>query len=344
MSESERLNIAIIGATGSVGGDLLAALPKSTLPLGELRLFASPASVGRVVEHADRVHRVQALGEDIGSSTMLEGVDLAFLAAPAEVARFVGPILAERGIMVIDIGGALADRAPLVVPAVGTDSLQEASRERIICSPSAAGVLLSTLLGSLREFAPIGASGTVMLSAGVAGRAGVEELSGQVVAMFNQKEPPRRVFPTGLAFDLLPGPGPLRPADDPLAGWLEAEIRLSTEVAAIVDLAAPRLAFSLVTAPFFSGMVASVQIELEHEASLAELRDALGGARGLNLVDPLPGPRRVVGRSSLFVGRLRKDPSGSGGLHVQAVGDNLRFGASHNAIGIATALWEGGLI
>lgn len=344
MSEGEGLNIAIIGATGAVGGDLLAALPKSALPLRELRLFASPASVGRVVEHGDRVHRVQALGEDIGSTTMLEGVDLAFLALPSEAARFVGPILAERGIMVVDIGGSLADRGPLVVPAVGADSLQEAARERVVCSPSAPGVLLATVLGALREFAPVGAQGTVLLSAGAAGRAGVDELSGQVVAMFNQKEPPRRVFPNGLAFDLLPGPGAVRPPDDPLAGWTDAEVRLASEVAAVVDLPAPRLAFSLMTAPFFSGLVASLQIELEHEANMDELRAALGSARGLNLADPVPGPRRVVGRSALFVGRLRNDPSGSGGLHLLAVGDNLRFGASNNAIAIATALWEGGLL
>ncbi|MCK6507009.1 hypothetical protein L6R53_27155 [Myxococcota bacterium] len=343
-SDPRPLTIAVIGATGAVGGDLLAALHRSALPVGELRLFASPASAGRTIEVEGRDHRVLALPTDL-SGGALDGVDLALLATAAEVARRVGPALAEQGVMVVDIGGALADRAPLVVPALGLSALPEAARARLVCSPSAPAVLVSTLLGGLRELAPLSVRGTVLLSAGAAGRAGVEELSGQVVAMFNQKEPPRRVFHAGLAFDLHGVVGqPLAASHGPeLAGWTDAERRVADEVAVLAELPASRVALGLVLAPTFSGVSAALQIELEHEASLDEVRQRLEDGRTVRLGDPVPGPRRAVGRASAFVGRLRLDPAG-GGLHLWAVADNLRFGATGNALAIATALWRDGLL
>lgn len=338
------LTIAVIGATGAVGGDLLAALHRSALPVGELRLFASPASAGRTVEVEGRDHRVQTLPSD-ASDSALEGIDLAFLAVPAPVARQIGPGLAERGTMVVDIGGALTDRAPLVVPALGLSALPEAARARLVCSPSAPAVVVATILGGLRELSPISVRGTVLLSAGAAGRAGVEELSGQVVAMFNQKEPPRRVFHAGLAFDLHGVVGePIAAAQgEELAGWTDVERRLADEVAVLAELPAARVALGLVLAPTFSGVSVALQVELEHEASMDELRARLEDGRTLRVGDPVPGPRRAVGRASLFVGRLRMDPAGTG-LHLWAVADNLRFGATGNALAIATALWRDGLI
>lgn len=344
MSESMGLSIAVIGATGAVGGDLVAALPKSGLPVRELRLFAGPGSVGRVVEHGEQLLPVRSLGPDPGASAELDGLDLAFLAVPPEVARALGPALAARGVMVVELGGALADRAPLVVPALGRDPLAEAARERLVSSPSAPAVLVATLLGALAPFEPEGCSGSIQLSAGAAGKAGIEELSGQVVAMFNQKDPPRRVFPAGLAFDLLPGPGAIRPAADPLAGWSEGEIRLAAELGALTERPASRFALSLQTAPYFAGLVASLVIELANAAPLRELEAALDDAPGVHRLDPVPGPKRVVGRASLFAGRLRLDPEHPQRLHLLAVADNLRFGASANALALAAALWEEGRI
>jgi len=343
--EAAGLTIAVVGATGAVGGDLVSTLHRSALPVRELRLVASPASAGLTVEVEGRSHRVHAITGDPAEAPVFEGVDLAFLAVPSELARSLGPVLAGRGIMVVEIGGALADRAPLVVPALGLYALPEAARSRIVSSPSAPAVVIASILGALRELAPLAVRGTVLLSAGAAGRAGVDELSAQVVAMFNQREPPRRVFSAGLAFDLhttVGGPAEGGTGED-LQGWTPGERRLAAEVSVLTDIAPSRVAVGLALAPLFSGVAAALHIELESEAELAEIRARLEDGRSLLVGDPLPGPRRIVGRAALHVGRLRADPAGQG-IHLWAVADNLRFAATGNALAIATALWRDGLI
>ncbi|RME20585.1 MAG: hypothetical protein D6798_20125 [Deltaproteobacteria bacterium] len=347
MSETqpaEGLTIAVVGATGAVGRDLVATLERSALPVRELRLVAGRSSAGQTVDVGGRSHRVQVLSGEPGELPAFEGVQLAFLAVPPEVSVPLASALAEQGIMVVEIGGALAGRAPMVVPAVGIEALAEASRLRMASSPSAPTVVVATVVAALRDLVPESVSGTVLLSAGAAGRAGAEELSGQVVALFNQRQPPRRVFPTGLAFDLLPAVGTVPAADDdPLAGWSEAERRVAAEVATLVELPPPHIALSLAVAPLFSGVAASLRVALEADADLDEIRRRLEAGPTIRLAEPLAGPRRLVGRAGLYVGRLRKDPAG-GAVHLWAMADNLRFAATGNAIAVATTLWREGML
>ena len=111
----------------------------------------------------------------------------------------------------------------------------------------------------------------------------------------------------------------------------------------LTDLAPTRVAVGLALAPLFTGLAAALHIELESEAELAEIRARLEDGRTIRMGDPVPGPRRVVGRASLHVGRVRADPAGQG-IHLWAVADNLRFAATGNALAIATALWRDGLL
>lgn len=344
-SPTQGLTIAIVGATGAVGGDLVATLHRSALPVKEVRLIAGPASAGRNLDVDDRPHRVHALTGDAAEHPAFEEVDLAFLAVPPDKALELGPILAEKGIMVVEIGGALAGRAPMVIPALGMEALQEASRLRMVSSPSAPTVVVATVVGALRDLVPASVRGTVLVSAGAAGRQGVDELSGQVVSMFNQKEPPRAVFTTGLAFDLLPtlGAVPPRSDADPLEGWSEAERRVSAEVSTLTELLPTRVVLSVAVAPLFSGVAASLQVELEADVTLAEVQARLEASPTIRFADPLAGPRRLVGRAGLYVGRLRRDPAGTG-VHLWAIADNLRFAATGNAIAIATAMFRQGLL
>lgn len=350
----EGLTLALIGATGAVGSDLLATLHRSALPIRELRLLAGAASAGQTVDVEGQPQRVHALQGDPRESPLLEGVDLVFLAVPPDQARDLGWALAESGVMVIDIGGALADRAPLVVPALGLHALPEAARARLVCSPSAATAVVGTVVGALRQLGPMAARGTCLLSAGAAGRAGVDELSGQVVAMLNSKDPPRRVFPSGLAFDLHTSVGAVGAvgASDQAgvlaggsssAGWTPGEQRLASEVSVLTDLQPSRIAVGLAIAPIFSGVAAALHVELEQDVSLDDVRACLAGCPTVRVTDKLPGTRRLVGRAGLYIGRLRADPAGCG-IHLWAVADNLRFAGSGNAIAIATALWQEGLL
>jgi aspartate-semialdehyde dehydrogenase len=178
-----------------------------------------------------------------------------------------------------------------------------------------------------------------MLSAGLAGREGVEELSRQVVALLSGQEPPRKVFPQGLAFDLQARVG------EGQGGWSGPEQRVAAELGLLYDRPASQYALGLVLLPLFAGLAASLHLVFEEgeEVDVARATDLLGQGRLLRLGDPLPGPRRVAGKASATVGRLRADPSGQG-LHLWVVGDNLRFAATAQAIGVVTALWKEGRI
>jgi aspartate-semialdehyde dehydrogenase len=266
-----------------------------------------------------------------------DGVDLVFLAVPPDVAREYGRAIADHDITVIDIGANLADEAPMCIPALDTGALDGIADGRIVCSPSAPAVLLSSTLSPLVQMGADSCTGTVLLSAGSAGRKGVEELSGQVIALFNQKDPPREIFPSGLAFDLHMQLGETQD------GWTGPERRIAIETAALSGMPPDRFGLSVAMVPMFAGVMASLRIDFDHKPDIEAIRAVLADQPMLAVGDPLPGPRRVAGESQIFVGRLRADPQADA-VHLWAICDNLRSGASANAVAIATVLWSDGYL
>lgn len=326
------LKLAIIGATGAVGRDLVELLTQQGAEPQDLLLFASPASVGKRVELGDGGKRVLAMPADPEGSELFDDIEVVFFACPSEVTRAVAPVLAERGLAVVDVGGALAGQAPLAVAHHAEHGFDPFVEQRLIATPSAAAVAMTHLLAPLQELGLVGCRGTVLLPASTAGQAGSEELSGQVVSLFNSQDPPRRVFPQGLAFDVLTqlGTG---------TGWVPAEARLHAELAALVSVAPEHLGLTTMVAPWFGGMVLSVFIELTWVPELEVLHEAWAAAPGVRVGDPVPGPRRVVGTPELLVGRVRADPAANG-IHVVATADNLRMGASVAAVSLVARLRE----
>ena len=334
---SSGISVAIVGATGAVGQDLLAALPESGIPLREVRLIASRTSTeGHLELDGERIP-VHGIAEDLSTSALVEGVDLVLFATPGDVTRAHAPQLADDGVACIDIGGAMAGHVPLSVPAVDTESLESFFETRLISSPSGPSVILSTVLGPLVRMGATGCHGTAMLSAGLAGRSGVDELSQQVISLFNGGEPPRTVFPSGLAFDLNGQVGALQD------GWTSVERRLSLETAAVVHLAPQQVSLTAVMVPLFAGVGLSLFVELDALPDIADIEHYLGESDALRLGDPVPGPRRVAGRPQVFVGRLRHDPQ-QRGVHLYATADNLRAGPTGNALQIAKLLWQDGML
>jgi aspartate-semialdehyde dehydrogenase len=337
MSQADGLTVAVVGATGAVGRDLLTVLERANLPIAAFRLFASPASNGEIVEVRERSHRVQSLPSDDGIPAVFEGVDLVFMAAPANVSRGLIPHLQEEDIAVVDIGGTHADKSPLMVPGVSLEPIADFPDTRVMCSPSAPAVVLATVMSQLSIRGAVAVRGTLLMSASSAGKAGAEELSGQVVSLFNGKTPPRVVFPQGLAFDLTSQVG------DDVEGWTTVERRVAVEVADLLSWQPEQALMSVVMAPMFAGLAADLTIEFDHGVDLDAVRSLLNETPGVRVGDPVPGPRRVAGDSSIYVGRLRLDPDNSR-VHLWVTADNLRVGASANALAIATSLWSEGYL
>ena len=332
------LRIAVVGATGAVGADLVKALPKSGLPLAELRLLASRGTRVTAVEVEGRSQSLHILPPDCSESPLFENIDLAFFCTPPDITRQHAPKVAARGILTFDLGGALADRAPFVCPGADVFPADRIGEGHLACTPSAPAALLATVLAPLLRHGLVSCRGDFFLSAGLAGRSGVDELSQQVLALFNGGEPPRKVFPAGLAFDLQGQVGELKPG-----GWTAAELRLREELSTLLELPASTFGLSAVLVPLFAGVAASLHLRFDPNPSLDELRLAFEGSSHIKLGDPVPSPRRLVGRAGAYVGRLREDPQGDGVL-LWAAADNLRFGAAGVAIQAAHMAWRSGLL
>jgi len=268
---------------------------------------------------------------------MFEGIDLAFMAAPAEVTRALISVLQELDVPVIDIGGTVADKSPMMVASVSTEPIADFADTRVMCSPSAPGVILSTILSHLAVRGAISVRGTLMLSASSAGKSGAEELSGQVVSLFNGQTPPRSVFTGGLAFDLMSQMG------DVIDGWTTVERRIAIEVADVLGWKPEQALVSAVLAPMFAGVAGDLVIEFDHALDVDAVKELLAETPGVRVGDPVPGPRRVAGDNSIYVGRIRVDPDPHR-LHLWFSADNLRVGATANALAIATALWSEGYL
>ena len=169
------------------------------------------------------------------------------------------------------------------------------------------------------------------------GKAGIEELSQQVAALFGSHEPSRKVFPSGLAFDVISTFGNLN------EGWTDPERRVSIEIASLLKLSPKQLALSLQVIPVFAGVILCGRISFLQTISEQKFIDALSNGQQIEVGDPPPGPRRLVGRKNIYVGRIRKDPL-EDCFHFWAAADNLRAGAVDNAILLAYHYWDQGLI
>jgi len=332
------LDIAIVGATGAVGADLVEALERSAIPVARWILVGSSTRVHQPVDVGGKRVTVLPGAADTLPDVVVDEADLVIFATPAAVTRALAPAVVEAGIAVIDIGGALLDQGVLAVPLAGVavDPDTFADR-RVVCSPGGPSVLAATILRPLKALGLSRAQLTVMLPAGMVGRAGAEELSRQVVSLFNSADPPRSIFPDGLAFDVVGALG--TPTDD----WTGAERRTSLELAALLRMAPPQLPTTLALVPTFAGVSMAVVAQLAPGMGAEQVRSTLDAIPVIAVADPPTSPQNTVGSTSAHVGRIRDDPGGAG-VHLWATADNLRFCASANVLAIASQLWRQNLL
>ncbi|MCK6553860.1 aspartate-semialdehyde dehydrogenase [Candidatus Binatia bacterium] len=328
-------SVAVVGATGLVGAEIVAVLEQRGFPLGALQLYASVQTAGDTARCGDLTARVELL-----EGARFAGTDLVFLAAAEAVSAEWTARAAADGAVVIDLTQLHAGdpTVPLVVPEVNAAAVADYTNRRVLATPDPAVVALAVALAPVRNAAGLrGLVATTLEPASTMGRAGVEELQRETVDLLNGRSPGHDVFPQRLAFNAIPLVG------EPLAGGSSSE-----ETRAVAGLRrlleTPDLPSSItrVRVPVFFGVGVAATIDTERPLTAAEAQEILRTAPGVVLDSGTDArgyltPADTVGKDAVCVGRVRVvDPPPR--LDLWLTIDNLRKGSAVNAVQIAEVL------
>ena len=329
--------IAVVGATGNVGREMLNILAERQFPLDDIAVLASARSTGDVIDFGDSEDtlRVQNL-EHFDFS----GWDIALFAAGSKASEIYAPRAAEAGCTVIDNSSLyrMDPDVPLIVPEVNSEALAGYAKKNIIANPNCSTAQLVVALKPLHDAAKIKrvVVATYQSVSGT-GKAGMDELFEQSRNIFVGDRSEPSVYPKQIAFNVIPHAGDF--LDD---GSTTEEWKMVVETKKILDPAI-KVTATCVRVPVFVGHSEAVNIEFENEISADEARDILREAPGVMVVDKRePGgyvtPVESVGEYATYVSRIREDPTVENGLSLWVVSDNLRKGAALNAVQIAELL------
>lgn len=333
-----RYRIAVVGATGAVGREVLRVLAERAFPASDLRLLASARSAGTRIDG----HPVEAVAPE-----RFDGLDLAIFDTPDPVAEQWVPVAASRGVIVIDNSGVfrMAEDVPLVIPEVNGDALAQIPR-RIVANPNCTTATIAVPLAALhREAGLRRVVACSYQSVSGAGWKGVEQLWAELREAVASHQPPERpggeAFPHPIALNLIPAIG--RPA----GAHASEEVKVAAELRKLLN--APELAVGVtcVRVPTLVGHGVAVHAEFQARLDPERARRILERAPGVAVVDEpsaarYPTALQAAGTDPCYVGRIRVDEAGN--LAFFAVADNLRKGAALNAVQIAEALIQRGLV
>ena len=334
--------VAVVGATGAVGGEMLNILAEREFPADEVVALASRGSEGKEISYGEaRVLKVRALeGFDF------EGTDLGLFSPGAAVSKVHAPRAAAAGCVVIDNTSQfrMDEQVPLVVPEVNPEALERFREKNIVANPNCSTIQMVMALKPLHDLAVVRRVVVATYqSVSGAGREAMDELFDQTKGIYETRPPEPKLFPKQIAFNVIPQ------IDVFLAGGAtKEEWKMAVETQKILDPAI-EVAATCVRVPVFVGHALALNVEFEHEIDVDEARGALAEFEGVLLVDrPDEGeyvtPLECVGEYGVFVSRLRQDPTVPHGLQMWVVADNLRKGAALNAVQIAEKLVEEGYL
>ena len=334
MKAKQSYTVAVVGATGAVGAEMIEILAERKFPVGVLKPLASYRSAGERVTFHDQEVVVRELTKD-----SFEGVDIALFSAGADISREFAPIAAKAGAVVIDNSSAwrMGKDVPLVVPEVNPADI--AKHKGIIANPNCSTVQMVIALKPLHDRARIRRIVvTTFQSVSGTGKEAMDELLEQSQDLLSFKEPAPNVYPYQIAFNCLPHIDDFLPS-----GYTKEEMKLLNETRKIMGDDSIRVTATTVRVPVYVGHSESVNIETEKKLTANEARAILSEAPGVLLYDDpvhkiYPMPIDVAGKDEVFVGRIREDESIPNGLNLWIVADNLRKGAALNAIQIAEEL------
>ena len=332
--------VAIAGATGNVGREMLNILEERGFPADEVVPLASRRSVGTEVSYGDRTLKVRALENYDFSDT-----DICLMSAGGNVSKEWSPKIGRQGCVVIDNSSAWRYDAdvPLVVPEVNADAVAQFTRKNIIANPNCSTAQLVVALKPLHDRAKIKRVVVATYqSVSGAGKDAMDELWTQTRALYVNDEVVKEHFPKQIAFNVIPHGG-----DFMEDGYTTEEWKIEVETKKILDKSI-KLTATSVRVPVFVGHSEAVNIEFENEISAEEAREILREAPGLMVIDKhedggYATPLDCVGEFATFVSRIREDHTIENGLSLWVVSDNLRKGAALNAVQIAELMLNRGL-
>ena len=333
--------VAVVGATGNVGREMLNILEEVEFPVDQIHAIASRKSIGVEVSFGDRILKCQDV-EQFDFST----VDLVLMSVSGSFSKEWSPKIGAAGPIVIDNSSAwrMDPDVPLVVPEVNPDDVEWADRKNIIANPNCSTVQLVVALKPLHDRARIKrVVVSTYQSVSGAGKEGMDELWDQTKGIFVLGPSEPKKFPKQIAFNVIPFIGAFN--DD---GYTDEEAKMWNETHKMID---PEIALTVtcVRVPVMVGHSESVNIEFHEPLDEDEARDLLRNSPGLIVIDQRHDkgyitPKEAQGEFPVFVSRIRRDPTVEHGLNLWVVADNLRKGAALNAVQIAQLLDERGLI
>jgi aspartate-semialdehyde dehydrogenase len=329
---AQTFTVAVVGATGAVGTEMLNVLAEQRFPVGRIVALASHRSAGSEVTFDGESIKVEELTEN-----SFAGVDLALFSAGAATSERFAPFAVKAGAIVVDNTSffRMKPDVPLVVPEVNPEAIDQ--HHGIIANPNCSTIQCVVALQPLHALAGLRrVFYSTYQSAAGAGQRAMEELKDQTVALLNFRDPPVEKFPRRLAFDCIPQIDKF--LDD---GSTKEERKMVDESRKILGLPGLRVSATCVRVPVFVGHAVAIHAEFERPISVEAARAALESAPGVVChSDPAKYPTAVdaAGNDPVHVGRIRRDDGLENGIAMWVVADNLRKGAATNAVQIAQAL------
>ncbi len=326
--------VAVLGATGAVGQEMIKILQERNFPVGKLVPLASARSVGKTVHFQGRDVAIEE-----ATDTAFAGVDIVLGAAENDIAKRFAPAIVKSGAVFVDNSSAfrLDPKVPLIVPEVNPEDVK--SHQGIISNPNCSTIITVTAVNALNAISPIRTmTASTYQAVSGAGAGGPIELMAEVEALREGKTYEPKVFSHQIAYNLIPQIG-----GEQFEGYTSEEMKMQNEGRKIMHLPALKVTCTCVRVPVVRSHSISVSCHFDVPVTVEQVRQAIAKAPGCKLVDDLqnkqyPMPLDTSDQDIVFVGRIRPDLTDDKGICLWCCGDQIRKGAATNAIQIAELL------
>ena len=332
----KKFNVAVAGATGAVGTQMILSLEEMDFPVKSIKLLASHRSVGRTLRYKGDMLPVEELRED-----SFKGIDIALFSAGGGTSETFAPFAAQDGCVVVDNSSAwrMDPQVPLVVPEVNSHAIAQHTEKGIIANPNCSTIQMVQALNPIHKSFGIRriVVSTYQAVSGT-GKKAIDELFDQTRAIINFLDYEKNVYPHRIAFNCLPHIDTF--LDN---GYTKEEMKMVNETRKILEDDSIGITATTVRVPVFYGHSESVNIETANPASAADIRALLEKEPGIKVIDDpannlYPLATDAAGQDLTLVGRIRDDESIPNGVNMWIVADNIRKGAATNAVQIAQML------